>query len=203
MVAKRNNIKVFVASTVYNFEPQLTQVYDLLDSYGYDVFMSHKGTLLLDSNLSNLENCIAGVNESNVFVGFIRPDYGAVLEKHNKSITHIEFDTAFTRNIPRFILADYRVVFTRALFKNSYIIESSLSKRIDFDKISFENSKVIDTRSIRIYNQAIQDKEKDTSKRTGNWVQEYISPSDILMHLESQFKYPDRIKKLIEKSKGI
>lgn len=203
MSAKRNHIKVFVASTVYNFEYVLRQVYELLDSYGYDVCMSHMGTILLDSSKSNLNNCINAVNECDVFVGFIRPDYGSgVLEKGGKSITHFEFETAYQREIPRFVLADYRVVFTRSLFRDSFVVEDSTAKRIDFDQISFENNKVMDTRCIRMYNEAIKDKEKPASKRTGNWVQEYISYDDIKMHLESQFKYPERIKKLIDNSKG-
>jgi hypothetical protein len=203
MSAERNHIKVFVASTVYNFEYVLRQVYELLDSYGYDVCMSHMGTILLDSSKSNLDNCINAVNECDVFVGFIRPDYGSgVLKKGDKSITHYEFETAYQREIPRFVLADYRVVFTRSLFRDSFVIEDSIAKRIDFDQISFENNKVMDTRCIRMYNEAIKDKEKPASKRTGNWVQEYISYDDIKMHLESQFKYPERIKKLIDNSKG-
>jgi len=203
MSAKRNHIKVFVASTVYNFEYVLRQVYELLDSYGYDVCISHMGTILLDSSKSNLDNCITAVNECDVFVGFIRPDYGSgVLEKGGKSITHFEFEIAYQREIPRFVLADYRVVFTRSLFRDSFVVEDCTAKRIDFDQISFENNKVMDTRCIRMYNEAIKDKEKPASKRTGNWVQEYISYDDIKMHLESQFKYDDRIKKLIDNSKG-
>lgn len=203
MSAKRNHIKVFVASTVYNFEYVLRQVYELLDSYGYDVCMSHMGTILLDSSKSNLENCINAVNECDVFIGFIRPDYGSgVLDKGDKSITHYEFETAYKREIPRFVLADYRVVFTRSLFRDSFVVEDSTAKRIDFEQISFENNKVMDTRCIRMYNEAIKDKEKPASKRTGNWVQEYISYDDIKMHLESQFKYPERIQKLIDNSKG-
>jgi hypothetical protein len=121
MVAPRNHIKVFIASTIYNFEYQLQKIYELIDGFGYDVCMSHKGTILLDSTKSNLENCTNGVEECDVFLGFIRPDYGSgVLEKGGKSIIHFEFETAYKRNIPRFILADYRVVFTRALFKDSF-----------------------------------------------------------------------------------
>ena len=60
----------------------------------------------------------------------------------------------------------------------------------------------MDTRCIRMYNEAIKDKEKPASKRTGNWVQEYINLDDIEMHIDSQFKYPERIRKLIDKSKG-
>jgi hypothetical protein len=200
MVAKRNHIKVFVASTVYNFELQLKKIYELLDSYGYDVLMSHQGTIPLNSKLSNKDNCINGVKEADFFVGFIRPDYGSgVLKVGDKSITHCEFEDAFALNIPRFVLADYRVAFTRSLFKGSFIIEDSTAKRINFNEISFDNNKVMDTRCIRLYNEAIMDNEKDASKRTGNWVQEYIDFDDIKMHLESQFKYPERIKKLINK----
>ena len=199
MPAERNHINVCVASTVYNFEYILRQVYELLDSYGYDVYMSHMGTLLLDSSKSNKDNCIDAVNSCDVFIGFIRPNYGSgVLEKGSKSITHFEFETAYKRDIPRFILADYRVVFTRELFKDSYLIEDSKEKRIDFENISFENCKIMDTRCIKMYNEAIQDKVKPASKRKGNWVQEYISYDDIKLHLESQFKYPERIQKLIK-----
>jgi hypothetical protein len=201
MPVARNHIKVFVASTVYNFEYQLKQIYELLDSYGYDVLMSHKGTILLDSQQSNLKNCTDGVEECDVFVGFIRPDYGSgVLAKGDLSITHYEFQTAHRRNIPRFTLADFRVAFTRSLFRDSFIIEDMTSKRIDFDKISFDNNKIMDTRCVRMYNEAIKDKERPASRRTGNWVQEYINFDDVKMHLESQFKYPERIRKLIAKA---
>lgn len=37
MSAERNHIKVFVSSTVYDFETQLHNVYALLDGCGYDV----------------------------------------------------------------------------------------------------------------------------------------------------------------------
>lgn len=47
---------MFVSSTVYDFEPQLDVVYGMLDGFGYDVMMSHKGTVPLDSKLSNVEN---------------------------------------------------------------------------------------------------------------------------------------------------
>lgn len=109
MFEDRNHIKVFIASSVYNFQNELDRLYSILDEYGYDVLISHKGTIPLDSKLSNLDNCTFGVKDCDVFLGFIRPFYGSgVLEDGGLSITHIEFETAYERNIPRFILADYR-----------------------------------------------------------------------------------------------
>jgi hypothetical protein len=200
-MSKRNHIKVFVASTVHNFELPLDQIFELLDNYGYDVFMSHKGTLPLDSKDSNLINCLNAVNESDVFLGFIRPDYGSgVLDNKGKSIVHQEFETAYVRDIPRFVLADYRVVFTRLLFRESFYIEDMTAKKINFSEILFANTKVMDTRCVRMYNEAIKDSEKPESKRTGNWVHEYKGLDDIRLHLDSQFKYPERIRKLVANS---
>ncbi|MGJ1518500.1 DUF4062 domain-containing protein [Sphingobacterium siyangense] len=200
-VNKRNGIKIFVASTVYNFQLDLDRIYELLDNLGYDVMMSHKGTLPLDSSLTNLDICVGSVEQCDVFLGLIRPDYGSgVLEKDGLSITHQEFRKAFDRKIPRFVLADYRVVFTRALFKDSYIVDNFTKKPIHFENISFENSKVMDTRCLVLYEEAIQNRVKPFSKRIGNWVQEYKDINDITLHLQSQFEYPQRIKELIKKA---
>jgi len=201
MTNERNHIKVFVASTAYNFESDLDRIYILLDNLGYDVYMSHKGSIPLDSKLSNLKNCTNGVEDCDVFVGFIRPDYGSgILEKGGKSITHLEFETAFDRKIPRFVLADYRVAFTRELFRNNRVIRNSIGEALNFEDISFEESKVMDTRCVEMYNQAIKDKEKPVSKRTGNWVQSYNNLGDIQLHLDSQFNYSERIKRLMRNS---
>ena len=87
MNKERNHIKVFVSSTVYDFESQLDMVYSTLDGYGYDVMMSHKGTIPLDSKLSNLENCLKGVEDCDVFLGFVRPLTGTgILKPGEKSI---------------------------------------------------------------------------------------------------------------------
>jgi len=201
MPAKRNHIRVFVASTVYNFQYQLDQIYQLLDNYGYDVFMSHKGTIALDSKKSNLENCTNGVQECDVFIGFIRPDYGSgVLTEGGLSITHQEFQTAMSRDIPRFVLADSKVVFSRQLLRQTSIIEAGKTERLDLSKVSFKKDGVMDIRCIGLYDEAIQS-ETPLASRIGNWVQEYVDINDIKLHLDSQFKYPERIKKLINDSK--
>jgi hypothetical protein len=173
--SERTHIKVFVASTVYNFEHQLNDVFTFLDSMGYDVYMSHKGTIPLDSKKSNLENCLDAVRASDVFVGFVRPDYGSgVLTEGEKSIVHQEFETAFSREIPRFILADYRVVFTRMLCKEILLEERGKKRLLDPENLHFGKSRIMDSRSIQIYNDAIKDNVRPASRRKGNWVQEYV-----------------------------
>ena len=199
MSAPRNHIKLFLASTVHDFQYELDNIFKLLDSnYGYDVYNSHKGTFLTDSAESNLKNCINGVDDCDVFVGFIRPFYGSgVLEEGEKSIIHQEFDTAIKRNIPRFIMADFRVVFARSLIRKATIDNST---SVNSSNINFNDKNVMDARCVKLYEEMIKDKIPPL-KRKGNWVQEYRNFDDIMLYLDSQFKYPDRIKMLIEKTK--
>ena len=94
-MAERNGIKVFVSSTVYDFETQLTDVFAILDSMGYEVYMSKKGTIPLDSTLNTFVNCVEAVTECDVFLSFIRPLLGSGIYKgEEKSVTEQEIDAA-------------------------------------------------------------------------------------------------------------
>lgn len=189
----RNHIKVFVSSTVYNFEDVLENVYALLDGYGYDVYLSKKGTIPLDSKLSNVANCEIGVEDCNVFVGFIRPYYGSGILEDGVSITEKEFDVAFERNVPRFILSDQRVSFTRRL------LEWLQMEPTDIPNVrGGKQNKVIDGRCVALYNRAISNDVRPVSSRIGNWVQDYYDWDDIRIHLEAQFKDVERVRKLID-----
>lgn len=189
----RNHIKVFVSSTVYNFEDILENVYALLDGYGYDVYLSKKGTIPLDSKLSNVANCEMGVEDCDVFVGFIRPYYGSGVLEDGVSITEKEFIKAFELNVPRFILSDQRVSFTRRLL-NWLQLKPSDIPNVKGGK----HNMVIDGRCVALYNRAILDDVHPVSSRVGNWVQDYYDWDDIRIHLEAQFKDVERIKRLIE-----
>ena len=85
MNEERNHIKIFVSSTVYDFETDLRRIFLTLDGFGYDVYMSKEGTIPLDSRLSNLINCVNGVEECDIFLGIVRPLIGSgVLEKRRE-----------------------------------------------------------------------------------------------------------------------
>lgn len=202
MFEERNHIKVFVSSTVYDFQSQLDTIYATLDGYGYDVLMSHKGTIPLDSSLSNLENCLRGVETCDVFLGFIRPLVGSgVLRPGDKSITEQEFDLALSRKMPRFVLADYRVVFARDFARMMNIPLSSIPNVVERKHsdgtITERPNRVIHAANIGMYNYAIQANIIPATSRKGNWVQEYKNMQDVMIHVEAQFKDVEHIKRLI------
>lgn len=78
---KEAKLKILVSSSVYGFEELLESTYALLDSYGYEVLMSHKGTLPVDPNNSALDSCLDAVQECDIFLGVILPRYGSGVEE--------------------------------------------------------------------------------------------------------------------------
>lgn len=203
MATVRNHIKVFVSSTVYDFENQLHQVYALLDGMGYDVYMSKEGTIPLNSRLNTFVNCEKGVEECDIFVGFIRPLLGSgIYDRKEPSVTEREFDVAFNRGMIRFVLADYKVEFAHQFLnligqKPDFIPEVKVKEEEKTGIVVKTPNKLIHPRCVALYRKAIICDEKDFEKRTGNWVQPYKDLEDILRHLEAQFRDVQRIKSLM------
>jgi len=205
MSAERNHIKVFVSSTVYDFENELHQIYALLDGYGYDVCMSNEGTIPVNSKLSNMVNCMDAVENCDVFVGIIRPLLGSgILEKDGKSITEQEFDKAFEKDMPYFVLADYRVEFAHKflnLMKQDLnlipLYKEKVSNKDGKGIVEFRPNLLVHPQCVSIYRDAIRNNVYPLKERRGNWVQPYKDLEDIQRHLEAQFKDLERIKSLL------
>lgn len=181
----------------------LDDIYTLLDTYGYDVLMSHKGTIPVDSHKSNLENCLEAVRKSDVFVGIIRPLRGSGVMVGGKTITEYEFEEAYKLDIPRFVLVDSDVVFARRFldFMDIKLEDIPFKKLKQKDDQEFlVKNEVLHSTSIEMYEMALR-KNMPLDKRVGNWVQSYHNFDDIRMHLESQFQYVSWIKKLMKYGK--
>ena len=201
MTAERNHIKVFVSSTVYDFETVLRNIFIMLDGFGYDVYMSKEGTIPLNSRLSNLVNCVNGVDECDVFLGIVRPLIGSgVLEKGARSITAQEFDRAIELGMLRFILADYRVEFAHKFLNlmDQNPDDIPLNKeKIKDGKIIVKPNNLVHGECVDIYRSAIQNHIHPASARIGNWAQPFKDGEDILRSVEAQFKNVELIKSLI------
>lgn len=206
MGIERNHIKIFVSSTVYDFETDLRRIFTLLDAYGYDVYMSKEGTIPLSSRLSNLVNCVNGVEECDVFLGIVRPLIGSgVLKKGERSITAQEFDKAIALGMPRFILADYKVEFahrflTLMRMKTKDIPmnrEREITREDGQQILEITPNNLVHGECIDVYRAAIQNNINPATRRIGNWAQSYKDGEEILRFIESQFKDVERIKKLI------
>lgn len=144
-------LKLMVASTVYHFEDQLRQICAVLNGFGYEVWNSHIGTIPVNPELSNLDNCVAAARDCDVFLGIIRPFYGSG-RIGDRSITHEESREAVRLEKPRWFLVHRDVVFARQLLKPYMFKRNGDRSKFRLKK----NPAIDDLRVIDLYHDAIQ-----------------------------------------------
>jgi len=172
---------VLVASTVYYYEELLDRVYTLLTTFGYEVWMSHKGTPPVSSNLSNIENCRVAAEKCDLFLGIITPQYGTLICEDGLSITHHEMKRAIELKKPRWILAHDHVFFAHT-FLNGLGFKGKEGRK----KLHQSEKQILDLRAIDMFEDAtISD--LDYKVRKGNWVQKYNSVPDAMLFATAQF----------------
>jgi len=105
-MANKKKLIVMVSSTVYGIEELLERIYAILTRFGYEVWMSHKGTVPVISTRSAFDNCLHSVEQCDLFLSLITTHYGSGKEYAAAlSITHRELLRAIELNKPRWILA--------------------------------------------------------------------------------------------------
>lgn len=177
---------ILVSSTVYGIEELLDRLYGLLVSFGYEVWMSHKGTVPVSSEFSALDNCLRAVEQCDCFLGIITSRYGSGIREDGISITHSEMLRARELNKPRWILAHDHVVFTRSLLTDlGFDTREKRSSLLSSD-VNRTRPERFDLRVIDIYEDAICN-EVDFHQRKGNWAQKYDRDEDALLFASAQF----------------
>jgi hypothetical protein len=181
---------------VYGIEELLERIYVLLTQFGYDVWMSHKGTMPVLPDRSNLENCLAAIEACDLFLGIITTQYGSSkTAKDERSITHEELLKAINLNKPRWILAHDQVVFARSLLRN--LGYDTPAKRAG---LVLKKTPVIqDLRVIDMYESAIRN-DIQVYDRTGNWVQKYVSLEDAQLFASAQFYRYQEVEDFVRKN---
>src|SRR2546421_11659755 len=91
MAKRKNKLKLMLASTVYGFQTEISQLFGVLKAYGYDVLNSHMNTIAGIPGKSNTEACLEAVQSCDAFFGIIRPLYSS-------GITHKEISKALELN---------------------------------------------------------------------------------------------------------
>jgi hypothetical protein len=180
--SSNRNIKIMVGSTVYGFEDQLSAIVAQLITMGYEVLNSYTGTIKVNPELSNLENCLNAVNECDLFLGVIRPHYGSG-NIREKNITFEEIKRAIELKKPYWFLVHRDVVFARQLFKK---MKTKDSAKELFDVIEISPNKLFDYRCINIYEHVIKH-DVPIELRNGNWVQEFYRLDEAMIYVNTQF----------------
>ncbi|MFC0683111.1 DUF4062 domain-containing protein [Novosphingobium clariflavum] len=190
--APKKSPVIMISSTVYGFEELLDRIYAQLTQFGYEVWSSHSGTMPVWSHFSAFESCLRAVEQCDLFLGLITPQYGSGREGDELSITHREFLKAIELNKPRWLLAHDHVVFARGLLKN--LGYATAAKRAE---LTLKSSALLGSlKVIDLYEAAILDK-VELKDRRGNWVQTFVDPADALRYTSAQFHRFQEVERVL------
>lgn len=199
-----------VSSTVYGMEETLTQIYGMLTDIGYEVWMSHAGTIPTDSNNHPFEDCLRAVDSCDLFFSIISPRYGSGVVADDNSITHQELLRAIKRKCPRWVVVHQRVAIARSILRklgcfNGKQRRELLSARgyddpVEYKKHVKRECEVIDDfRLIDMHESAKREDVDNVLARKGSWVQPFLQLEDIKRIAQAQFGKPDHIRDLVDR----
>ena len=191
-MSSNRKVKIMVGSTVYGFEDQLSQIIAQLNTLGYEVLNSHHGSIKVNPNLSNLDNCLNAVEECDLFLGIIRPYFGTG-NIGDKNITFEEIKKAIALKKPYWFLVHRDVVFARNLFKKMKLKSG--------DEIIIQDNKLFDKRCIEVYEYVIKN-HVPVTLRNGNWAQEFYRLDEMMVYINAQFTDQDFITEILNQTES-
>src|SRR5690606_13895380 len=145
MAKQLPKIKIMVGSTVYGFQDHLSAICSPLDTYGYEVINSFRGSMRVDPTRSNIDHCLDAVRECDVCLGIIRPYDGSGNIDDTTNITFEEIKLAMKLKKPYWFLVHRDVTFARQLFRSVYVAGAE-SKEVQVKK-----NTVFDKRTLAVY----------------------------------------------------
>lgn len=201
MSTELGKLTILVSSAVYGYEDMLESIYALLEGFGYDVLMSHKGTIPVDPNQSAMDSCLDSVAACDLFLGIILPWYGTGRETaKGLSITHREMIESIALNKPRWFLVHEHVAVARQLLNPYRVPDKSGRPKSPFELqpgMTFQKTPILsDLRVIDMLELAMRHDIPEVKDRKGNWVQSFGPEDDARLFATAQFR---RYQELAEK----
>jgi len=187
---RRRRLKLMVSSTVHDKVDLLCQVYATLTTYGYEVWMSERGTLPILPGRTAVESCLMAIEECDLFLGILTGRYGSA-DGTSLSITHQEFQRAIDLGKVRYFAVHNNVTVARQLLKQFRFDEHGNKHPHTFLKATAILS---DARVLDMYDLVIRE-DLPLAERTDNWAQTYHRPEDLMTFLQAQFSDPTRFRR--------
>lgn len=195
---RAERLTIMVSSTVYGIEELLDRIYTLLTAFGYEVWMSHKGTVPVSSRRTAFENCLAATEKCDLFLGLITAHYGSGQDKKQAgglSITHQEIRRAIELKKPRWLLAHENVTYAWSLLKNLGYKDKAARQ-----KLTLKKSPILDDlRVLDLYEEAIIDG-VPLAERQGNWVQRFRTIDDGQLFITAQFSRYQEVEQFLREN---
>lgn len=174
-----DKLRVFVSSTCYDLKQIRRDLEQFIESMGFEPVMSDSKHVAIPSGLSSLEACKWLVSISDVFVLVIGGRYGSMDKQSGKSITNIEYETAYEMGKPIYAFVDCDVWNLRENYQTmrNLVASGGLSK-----------DKLLEALGNKVEDERIFDfLEQVAGAKHDNWIGEFSTAADILGRLKNQW----------------
>jgi len=194
------NPKVFVSSTIIDFEDLRGAIKYYLEEYGYDVQMSEYPNFDVNSNSSAIEACIENLINCQYYILLSGYRRGS-LYKENLSVTNLEYRSAKTlieRGHPLRILSFVRKPIWLLKNDRKGLINHFKQKSEEYSKVISETGSTIIDDPNYIFNflQEISDGVKlpESNSPANNWIIDFNNFEDIIVALKNAFHITESLQ---------
>lgn len=202
--------KVFVSSTIIDFEDLRGALKYFLEEYGYDVQMSEYPNFSVDPNSSAIETCIKNLAHCQYYILLIGYRRGSWFKENELSVTNLEYRAAKTlieRGDNLKIVTFVRKQIWLLKDDRNGLINHFKAKSEEYSKIIKETGSTIIDDPDYIFNFlkeiSFGIKFPGDSNPVNNWIYDFVQFEDIITALKNAFQISEsleekRLKRLLK-----
>ena len=125
-----SKINKFISSTCKDLHQDRLVLKNGIENLGHNVILSESFTFPIEPKKNTIDNCINIVrNEADILILLIKDNYGYIVPKTGRSVTHMELQTAQDKGIPI-----YTFTYSETL-RQKVLLEGQLNEDSEFLKV--------------------------------------------------------------------
>ena len=125
-----SKINIFISSTCKDLHQDRLVLKNEIENLGHNVILSESFTFPIEPTKNTIDNCINIVrNEANILILLIKDNYGYIVPKTGRSVTHMELQTAQDKGIPIYTFTNSETL------RQKVLLEGQLNEDSEFLKV--------------------------------------------------------------------
>lgn len=125
-----SKINLFISSTCRDLHQDRLILKREIEDLGHNAILSESFTFPIDPSKNTIDNCIDIVrNEADIFILIIKDNYGYIVPRTGRSITHMELQTAQDKGIPIYTFTHSETL------RQKVLLEGQLNEGSEFLKV--------------------------------------------------------------------
>lgn len=137
-----SKINIFISSTCKDLHQDRLVLKNGIENLGHNVILSESFTFPIEPTKNTIDNCIDIVrNEADILILLIKDNYGCIVPRTGRSITHMELQTAQDKGIPIYTFTNSETLRQKVLLEGQLNEDSEFLKVCKFiDEVRQERS---------------------------------------------------------------